>query len=152
VDDTKVSHVDPEVVTSIIDQIEKRFDKMVVTRGEEHTFLGMKIKYTGQGTAIITMKQYLEEALMESLLNINKTAATPASKELFVIDTSSPHLSKKRAETLHSVAVKSLYVSLRARVDILLPVIFLCTRVSVSTEQDEAKLTALTGVHIRLPR
>jgi hypothetical protein len=28
-------------------------------------FLGMKIRYTGKGTVIITMKQYLEEALAE---------------------------------------------------------------------------------------
>jgi hypothetical protein len=103
----------------------------------------MKIKYTGKGTAITTMKQYLDEVLMESFLNINKTAATPARKNLFEIDTNSPRLNKQRAETLHSVVAKLLYVSLRARVDLLLPVIFLCTRVSVSTEQDEATLRRL---------
>ena len=53
VDDTKISHVDPEVVTSVMSAIEQRFDKMKVTRGKEHTFLGMNIKYTDRGTAII---------------------------------------------------------------------------------------------------
>jgi hypothetical protein len=140
VDDTKISHVNPEVVTSIIDQIEERFDKMTVTRGREHTFLGMKIRYTGEGTAIITMKQYLEEALAESEIRISRTAVTPATRNLFEVDPDSPRLDKHRAEVLHSVTAKLLYVSLRARVDLLLAVVFLCTRVSVSTEQDEAKL------------
>jgi hypothetical protein len=140
VDDTKISHVNPEVVTSVIDQIEERFDKMTVTRGREHTFLGMKIRYTGEGTAIITMKQYLEEALAESEMHISRTAVTPATRNLFEVDPDSPRLDKHRAEVLHSVTAKLLYVSLRARVDLLLAVVFLCTRVSVSTEQDEAKL------------
>jgi hypothetical protein len=52
VEDTKISHVlDPAVVTSIIETLEQRFDKMTVTRGREHTCLGMKIGYTDQGTA-----------------------------------------------------------------------------------------------------
>ena len=43
VDITKLLHVDPEVVTSVITAMEKCFDKMKVTRGREHSFLGMKI-------------------------------------------------------------------------------------------------------------
>jgi hypothetical protein len=36
VDDTKVSHVDPAVATSIIETLEQHFDKMTDT-GEENT-------------------------------------------------------------------------------------------------------------------
>ena len=60
-DGNKISHVDPKVVTSIIELIEKRFGKMVVTRGSEHTFLGMKIKFKGDGTVSIDMKDYCKE-------------------------------------------------------------------------------------------
>ena len=63
VDDTKISHVESAVVASIINEIEKRFDKMTVTQGREHTFLGMKIRYTDEGTAQISMKEYLLEAM-----------------------------------------------------------------------------------------
>jgi hypothetical protein len=38
VDDTKISHVNSSVVTDIIEQIESRFGKMTVTRGDEHVF------------------------------------------------------------------------------------------------------------------
>jgi hypothetical protein len=46
VDDMKISHVNPCVVTDIINKLEVKFGKMTVTRGKEHMFLGMKIKYT----------------------------------------------------------------------------------------------------------
>jgi hypothetical protein len=140
VDDTKISHVDPTVVTSIIDQLESRFDKMTVTRGLEHSFLGMKIKYTGKGTAIITMKQYLEEALSECGMDITREVTTPAQRDLFEVKEGSPLLNKAESVVFHSVCAKLLYVSLRARVDILLPIAFLCTRVAKSTQQDQSKL------------
>lgn len=43
VDDTKISHVDPNVVTDVILKIEERFGKMSVTRGREHEFLGRMV-------------------------------------------------------------------------------------------------------------
>ena len=140
VDDTKISHVDPAVVTSIIDQLKLRFDKMTVTRGLEHSFLGMKIRYTGKGTAIITMKQYLEEALSECGTEIVREVTTPAQRDLFDVNETSPPLDKAEGIVFHSICAKLLYVSLRARVDILLPIAFLCTRVAKSTQQDQSKL------------
>ena len=38
VDDNKISHVDPNVVSMVIGRIEERFGKMTVTRGREHFF------------------------------------------------------------------------------------------------------------------
>ena len=70
VDDNKISHVDPKVVSMIIDKLEERFGKMTVTRGKEHVFLGMNsIRYTEERTAVISMKSYLEEAIEEWLRN-----------------------------------------------------------------------------------
>jgi len=140
VDDNKVSHVDPGVVTMIIEKIEERFGKMTVTRGKEHTFLGMKIRYTDVGTAVVTMKEYLKEAIQESGMDITRVAATPARKNLFDVDEKSKTLGKLDSEVFHSVVAKLLYVSIRARMDILLAIGFLCTRVSKSTQQDRTKL------------
>ena len=127
-------------MTSIIEKIEERFDKMTVTRGTEHIFLGMHIQYTGKGPAVITMKEYLKEALSESGMAITREVATPAQKCLFEVDEESPFLSQNEAEIFHSVVAKLLYVSIRARADLLLAVSFLCTRVSKSTKQDQKKL------------
>jgi Reverse transcriptase (RNA-dependent DNA polymerase) len=140
VDDTKISHVDPKVVSEVIEGLEGHFGKMTVTRGREHVFLGMNIRYTGKGTAVITMKQYLEEALAECGMHIKRAAATPARKCLFDVDETSPPLEKAESETFHSVTAKLLYVSTRARIDLLLAIAFLSTRVSKSTKQDRAKL------------
>jgi Reverse transcriptase (RNA-dependent DNA polymerase) len=140
VDDMKISHVDPEVVTSIINTLENHFEKMTVTRGKEHVFLGMNIRYTEERTAVVTMKQYLQEALDECGMDITRAAATPARKNLFEVDTTSELLKKDDSERFHRVVAKLLYVSIRARMDILLANGFLSTRVSKSTQQDLRKL------------
>ena len=144
VDDTKVSHVDPDVVTDIIRKLESHFDTMTVTRGDEHTFLGMKIRYNkDSGTATISMASYLQEAIEESGMRIERTVATPASRDIFDIDQTARPLDKDDAEVFHRIVAKLVYVATRARMDILLAVGFLCTRVSKSTSQDQKKLKRL---------
>jgi Reverse transcriptase (RNA-dependent DNA polymerase) len=143
VDDMKISHVDPEVVTNIIEILEGHFDKMTVTRGKEHVFLGMNIRYTEERTAVVTMKQYLQEALDECGMEITREAATPARKNLFDVDAASKTLGQAESERFHHTVAKLLYVAIRARMDLLLTNGFLCTRVSKSTEQDLRKLRRL---------
>ena len=64
VDDMKISHVGPKVVTDIIDKLEGHFGKMTVTRGKKHIFLGMNIRHTDERTAVVTiMKQYLQNLM-----------------------------------------------------------------------------------------
>jgi hypothetical protein len=144
VDDTKISHEDPAVVTDIINRLENKFGKMTVVRGNQHVFLGMHITFNGdEKTAAISMKDYLTEAIDESGLAITKSATSPASKDLFNISAASPFLTKAESVVFHSVVAKLLYVSIRARMDLLLAVSFLATRVSKSTQQDMAKLRRL---------
>ena len=45
VDDNKVSHKDPEVVTEVIDLMKSHFGDLTVTRGNKHRFLGMNITH-----------------------------------------------------------------------------------------------------------
>ena len=143
VDDTKISHRDPNVVTRVIECIESKFGKMSVSRGKEHEFLGLKLRYNDDGTATVSMKEHLKDAISSSGLGIVRTAATPAKRSLFEVDEKSPLLSKSRAEIFHRTAAKLLYVAMRARMDILLPTCFLCTQVSKCTDEDELKLRRL---------
>jgi hypothetical protein len=140
VDDTKISHVDPKVVTRIIDTLEEHFGKMTVTRGREHVFQGMNILYTEHQTAEITMKTYLQEAIDNFHGIIKNEATTPSKKNLFEVNELAEKLPKEQADNFHSVTAKLLYVATRARVDILLPVGFLGTRVSKCTTEDKEKL------------
>jgi hypothetical protein len=57
VDDNKISHINPDVVSSIIQKIEERFGKMTVTRGKQHTFLGMDFLFNNNEAVTITMKK-----------------------------------------------------------------------------------------------
>jgi len=43
VDDNKISHVDPDVVTDVIDILRGHFGELTITRGREHNFLGMDL-------------------------------------------------------------------------------------------------------------
>jgi hypothetical protein len=56
VDDNKISHEDPNVVTDIINRIETKFDAMTVRRGTEHEFMGTNIPFV---IGIIETHQYL---------------------------------------------------------------------------------------------
>jgi KUP system potassium uptake protein len=140
VDDNKISHVDYDVVSDIINRIEKRFGKMTVTRGKVHVFLGMKITYLENGTAQILTSEYIKEAIVDFGEKLKGSATSPARRDLFEINEESKELGSGKRETFHSVVAKLLYVAKRGRLDVELPIAFLCTRVTCSTEQDWSKL------------
>ena len=68
VDDLKISHVQSEVVTDIIKELERRFEKMTVTRGNEHTYLGMNIAFKGDGTV-----EWNSTSMRQSRLSTNQS-------------------------------------------------------------------------------
>ncbi len=140
VDDTKISHKDDKVVTSVIELIEERFGKMTVTRGKKHVFLGMDITFCDDGTATVKMKDYIKESIAEFGESIVRNAATPARKDLFDINEESGELTSAASKIFHSVTAKLLYVSKRGRQDMQLAIAFLSTRVTCSAEQDWSKL------------
>jgi hypothetical protein len=69
-----------------------------------------------------------------------KVCDSPAGADVFDINSNLPLLSKEQQDEFHSTVARLLYLSKRARPDILLPVSFLTTRVRKATEQDQAKL------------
>ena len=102
--------------------------------------LGMDITFTGEKTIQIKMKDYLVEAIDAFADDINKSASTPAKKDLFTVDNKSPRLDKKRDELFKHIVAKLLYMSKRIRLDIQLAIGFLYTRVSCATKKDWEKL------------
>ena len=89
VDDLKISHVDPQVVTNIINDIKKEFgkeDPLTVNRGKVHEYLGMILDYSKPKKVMIIMKDYIEEMLSELPANMDGISCTPASNHLFDID------------------------------------------------------------------
>ena len=86
------------------------------------------------------MNIYVEECLELFRENIVRDAATPAKKDMFEVDETLSRLNDGKDELFKHLVSKLLYVSKRCRLDILLAVGFLCTRVSKCTEQYWGKL------------
>ena len=157
VDDTMISHKDPKVVSWIINQIENIFGKMTVKRGAQHTFIGMDFELTKDKKVKITMKEYIKECIEAFGEEIKGSAKTPAKHNLFEHsqkEASTP-LDDGKAEKFHHIVAKLLYVSKRARLDIDLPITYLCSKVMKPDHGDWEKLrrvlTYLNGT-LDLPR
>ena len=88
VDDMKISHVDKDVVTQVIQDLEKKF-------GCRHKFLGMNLHFKNDCTSID-----------ESGLNIMHEAAMPAKGILFDVDSESPLLEGEEFDEFRSIVAK----------------------------------------------
>ena len=86
VDDNKISHKDPKVVTWVIDELEKHFGKLQVQRGNKFDMLGMDIEIKNK-KVYISMVNHLKDALKtyeEGLgFSNNKVPATPGKGDMF---------------------------------------------------------------------
>ena len=63
VDDKKLSHIDEEVTTQVIEIIDECFLKHTVSRGNKHEFLGMYIEFLSNGKLFLSVKDYIEELI-----------------------------------------------------------------------------------------
>ena len=142
VDDTKISHVDKNVVDWVINQLEDKFGKMTVTRGTKHTFVGVDIEFLKNGTVQLSMDDYVQECIDKYKDEVRQKATTPAKGDLFDDDEGdlSELLAEDEAEKFHHTTAKLLFLSKRVRIDIDLAVSFLCTRVAAPTKGDREKL------------
>jgi hypothetical protein len=139
VDDLLVTCVDEQLLTGLVDDLKAVFEGDVKhSIDKDLSYLGMHIKVE-QGRITVSMKAYVEALLQEC--GITGKAASPAKSDLFAIDTRSELLDPKARELFHSLVAKLLYLAKRIRVDILLAVAFLTTRVQSATKQDQEKLT-----------
>ena len=83
VDDSKVSHIKESVVSKVIKEIEESFEKMSVSRGKSHVFVGMNFKINDDRSVGISMSKYLKECIATFGEEFNEGASTPARADLF---------------------------------------------------------------------
>jgi hypothetical protein len=141
----KISHVNPEVVTGMIEKLEKVFEAeapLTKTRGKIHDYLGMRLDFSVPGKVRFTMIDYIKEMLAELPEDMDGEAPTPASNHLFDVNEKSAEmqLDKKTADLFHHNVAKLLFLCKRARPDIQTSVSFLCTRVKKPDVDDYKKL------------
>jgi len=144
VDDLKISHESPDVVTSIIDKLNKEFGKLApltVTRGKTHEYLGMTIDYSLKGKVQIRMNDYIKQMLDELPPDMDGITATPASEHLFKVNKENPNaLDQNTSDMFHTNIAKLLFLCKCSRPDIQMAIAFLCTRVKGPDMDDYLKL------------
>ena len=59
-DNNKVSHLDEEVKTKVIERISEHYGNLTVSRRKKHRFLGMDIEFLADGKLSLFMKDYIE--------------------------------------------------------------------------------------------
>ena len=90
VDDLKISHKDPEVITKMVDWLQQKYgdpkiNKVKATRGNKHDYLAMILDYSVKGKVKIDMTKYVQQMLEEFPLEIKKESKTPATEKLFTV-------------------------------------------------------------------
>ena len=149
VDDLKISHVDPDVVTMIIDKLSEQYGGMMpitITRGKLHKYLGMTIDYRTSGKVKFNMYQFIDDVL-QTVPDIYKKGigmATAAPENLYEIreddDEGLVILPSKEKEEYHTLTMKLMYLSKRARPDLQTSIAFHSTRVRRPDLDDQKKL------------
>jgi hypothetical protein len=143
VDDNKLSHVDPQVNTDIIECIKAHYGELVISRGKEHNFLGMKIQFNDDGSLQIGTKEILLEAIELFGEDLSTHVTSPATKGLFHVNPDAEALDEDKADRFHTIVGKLLWSEKRSRPDIETTISFLCTRVACSDVEDWGKLRRL---------
>jgi hypothetical protein len=87
------------------------------------------------------MYDYLEDILEEMPDDMNGTAPTAASDNLFDVDEDSPQLNEKESDFFHRTTARLLFAAKRARLDLQVEVAYLCTRVKSPNQSEYCKLT-----------
>ena len=141
VDDLKTSHFDPAVVSRVLADIDAEYgkiEKMTITRGKVHKYLGVAIYYSFPGKLIFSMIDYIGKMIDDIPEDMKGESATPDAHHLFDIAEHATKLSQADADLFHHFVAQLLYILNRASPDIQISVSFLCTRVR-GPDTDEYK-------------
>lgn len=122
VDDIIVISNHQENINWLNNELTKKFDSTSYNIQNNFSYLGMHISID-TNKIIISMKNYIKEIIKDH--NGSKLITTPATKRLFEDNDHRNVLDHERKKLFHTTAAKLLYLSKRARPDILLTVSYL---------------------------
>jgi hypothetical protein len=142
VDDIKVPHVNPNVVTQVLKILDDEYGEisaLVVTRGKLHDYLGMTLDFS-DGKVKIDMEVYVKTMLVDLPPDMEGEVIAPAAQHLFDISEEATKLREEQAQVYHFYTAKLLFLCKRARPDIWTPTAFLTTSLQSPDEDDWKKL------------
>ena len=143
VDDLKISHVDEQVVRSIIQKIQDNFgqhSELSMHIGKRHDYLGMILDFTTPEILEINMSDYIQVILQDTPANLQGTSMVPVAKHLFTTRPDAPKISPQEQEIFHHLTMQLMYLSQRGRPNIQTAVAFLSSRVANPDQDDYMKL------------
>jgi hypothetical protein len=150
VNDLKISHMDRNPVTTILDLLDAKYGQeivggerapLTVSRGKIHDYLGMNLDYSEPGCVKVDMTEYVKKILDKMPKKMDGTATTPAADYMFTITEGIELLDEKTSEFFDATVAKLLFLCKRGRPDIQTAIAFLCTRVQQPTKHDFNKLS-----------
>lgn len=141
VDDLLVTSTSTALVDGVASMLERNFESVSVTRGLRHSYLAMNLVITESGIDI-DMIAYIEKVLEGRTLGSAKVT-TPATDDLFKTEEDDELLPEQLAKAFHSDVAKLLYVAKRTRLEILLSVSQLSSKVTAPVASDQKKLLRL---------
>jgi hypothetical protein len=149
-DDLKISHMDSNVVTTILNLLDAKYGQEIVggerapltiIRGKIHDYLGMTFDYLEPGCVKLDMTKYVKKILEEMPEEMDRTATTPAANYLFTILEGIKLLDEKISKFFQATVAKLLFLCKRGRPNFQTAIAFLCTRVQQPTKHDFNKLS-----------
>ena len=140
VDDGLATCVDEDELVKLDQQIRKEFNNEIESEVDctKFDYLGVNIDVSSGVEAELTMEQYIKDVCVEH--GVYCAAPTPAKLNLFDADEDDEALPSKEKDKFHRAVAQLLYLATRVRPDVLLPITFLCSRVSDPTINDQEKL------------
>ena len=147
VDDLKSSHVDSTVNDEFHNWLNTMYGKygaVKAVRGKRHDYLAIILDYSEPGVLKVDMVDYVK-AMVDEFPQELKACKLPWDDKLFKVDKNSKKLMKPQAEQFHTFVAKALFVTKRARGDIMPAVAFLTTRVKEPNQGDWVKLKKMMG-------
>ena len=111
-----------------------------VTRGKEHSKLGMKLIYTREGEWYIDMQDYVEEIVRKFPEDLQGSANTPWKDQLFKVDKKDIELNKEFQKEFYSQVMKCMFFCKESWPDIEPDISFFTTRVNKPCRGDWRKV------------
>ena len=142
VDDLKMSHEDPAVLTSLIGWLKGIYGDLRISRGAKHDYLGMEMDFSEKGKVKFGMDEYTKSVYEDFPEPLGRTVETPAGERLFDVrdEKDRKRLTEADGDLFNRKVAQLLFLSTRARRDIRTAVAFLCTRVKDPDRDDWSKL------------
>jgi hypothetical protein len=137
VDDFLLCCKNTEALEELIDQLITEYKEVTVNRDKVQEYIGMVLDFSEANKCKVQISIYIQKLLED--YDVTTFASSPAESNLFAVREDSPLINDERRSKFHSGVMRLMFLAKRARPDILLPIVFLASRVTYPIEDDEKK-------------